>query len=82
MASYNIPVVEQFNFRNPEDCTQWIRRFKYFRREAVCHKCEKKDHFRICCRSKSSVNQLSADTPKERDAFLGAIDTVTDSTKS
>ena len=51
-------------------------------RGAVCHKCKKKGHFRVCCRSKASVNQLSADTPKEGDAFLGTIDTVTDSTKS
>ena len=48
----------------------------------MCHKCKKKGHFKVCCRSKASVNQLSADTPKEGDAFLGTIDTVTDSTKS
>ena len=51
-------------------------------REAVCHKCKKKGQFKACCRSKVSVNQLSADTQKEEDAFLGAIDTVTDNTKS
>ena len=30
MASCNIPAIEQFNFRNPEDWTQWIRRFERF----------------------------------------------------
>ena len=31
MASYNIPAVEPFTFRKPEEWTQWIRRFKRFR---------------------------------------------------
>jgi len=31
MASYHIPAVEPFNFRNPEEWTQWIRRFERFR---------------------------------------------------
>ena len=31
MASYNIPAVETFNFRKPEEWTQWIRRFECFR---------------------------------------------------
>ena len=31
MASYHIPAVEAFNFRKPEDWTQWIRRFEHFR---------------------------------------------------
>ena len=47
----------------------------------VCHKCKKKGHFKVCCRSKASVNQLSADTPKEGDTFLRAMDTLTYTTK-
>ena len=31
MASYNIPAIEQFNFKNPEEWTQWIRWFERFR---------------------------------------------------
>ena len=31
MASYHIPAVESFNFRKPEDWTQWMRRFESFR---------------------------------------------------
>ena len=31
MAWYNIPAVETFNFRKPEEWTQWIRRFERFR---------------------------------------------------
>ena len=31
MASYSIPAVEPFNFRKPEEWTQWIRRFERFR---------------------------------------------------
>ena len=31
MASYHIPAVEPFNFRNPEEWTQWIRWFECFR---------------------------------------------------
>ena len=46
-------------------------------REAVCHKCKKKGHFKAYGRSKASVNQLSAKTKDDEDAFLGAIDTVT-----
>ena len=30
MASYNIPAVETFNFRKPEEWIQWIRRFERF----------------------------------------------------
>ena len=31
MASYNIPAVETFNFRKPEEWTQWIQQFERFR---------------------------------------------------
>ena len=47
-------------------------------REAECHKCKKKGAF---CRTKASVNQLSANTHEQEDTFLGSIDTVTDSSK-
>ena len=50
-------------------------------REAVCHKCKKKGHFKAYCRSKASVNQLSAITKDDEDAFLGAIDIVTGCSK-
>ena len=47
----------------------------------MCHKCKKKGHFKAYCRSKASVNQLSAITKDDEDAFLGAIDTVTGCSK-
>ena len=52
-------------------------------REAICHKCKKKGHFKALCRSTVSVNQLNANSQEqfEADSFLGAIDTVTDSSK-
>ena len=31
MASYQIPVLEKFNFSRPEEWTKWIRRFERFR---------------------------------------------------
>ena len=31
IASYHIPAVKLFNFRKPEEWTQWIRRFECFR---------------------------------------------------
>ena len=30
MASYQIPTMEQFNFTQPEEWPQWIRRFERF----------------------------------------------------
>ena len=50
-------------------------------REAECHKCKKKGHFKAFCRTKASVNQLSANTHEQEDTFLGSIDIVTDSSK-
>jgi len=53
-------------------------------REVICHKCKKKGHFKALCKSTGSVNQLNANSKEEQseeDAFLGAIDTVTDSSK-
>jgi len=46
-------------------------------REAVCHKCKKKGHFKALCKSTVSVNQLNANSKEEQleeDAFLGASD--------
>jgi len=31
MASYQIPVLERFNFTKPEEWPKWIRRFERFR---------------------------------------------------
>ena len=47
----------------------------------MCHRCKKKGHFKAYCRSKASVNQLSANTTNDEDVFLGAIDTVTGCSK-
>ena len=40
MASYNIPAIEQFDFRDPKDWTQWIQQFEHFHMdlEYVIHK--------------------------------------------
>ena len=57
-------------------------------REAICRGCHKKGHYRRCCRSKASIQQVSQaerDSDSSDDAFLGAIgvdDVATDTSWS
>ena len=41
-------------------------------RDAVCHNCAKRGHFKSVCRS-AKVSEICVDNPKEEDAFLGGI---------
>ena len=53
-------------------------------REATCHACHKKGHYKRCCRTKATIKQVVRDgrDSSEDEAFLGAIrvDGVTSST--
>ena len=41
-------------------------------RDAVCHNCAKRGHFKSVCKS-AKVSEIRVDSPKEEDAFLGGL---------
>ena len=47
-------------------------------KDAICHKCSKKGHYKAMCRSTAKVGDVRQDEPDYTEAFLGAVGTDRD----
>ena len=69
----------------PQGCTRCGQSPPYGRqqcpaKEAICHKCRKKGHYKSCCKTRVSIREVNLDSDNE--VFVGVVHGETAGTKT